>query len=106
MYESKISDAKWITYDIPGNIGWIAFLVGLILYFTKKSKIIKNQFIFRLLLLDLLCGVATLVAIGNRRVDAAEIQEKIGSKAYLAHRARYVSLLSYTALLYRGEKSL
>lgn len=21
MYETKISDAKWIAYDIPGNIG-------------------------------------------------------------------------------------
>lgn len=29
MYESKISVAKWIAYDIPGNAGWIAFLAGI-----------------------------------------------------------------------------
>lgn len=28
MYETKISSARWIMYDIPGNIGWILYLVG------------------------------------------------------------------------------
>ena len=31
LYETKISDARWILYDIPGNIGWILYLVCLIL---------------------------------------------------------------------------
>ncbi len=26
-YHTEISDARWIAYDIPGNIGWIAWLV-------------------------------------------------------------------------------
>ena len=25
MYESRISDARWWLYDIPGNIGWIIY---------------------------------------------------------------------------------
>ena len=29
MYETKISDKKWILYDIPGNIGWILFYIGI-----------------------------------------------------------------------------
>lgn len=28
MYKSNISDERWIAYDIPGNIGWIAYFVG------------------------------------------------------------------------------
>ena len=28
MYETKISTARWIMYDIPGNIGWIMYLAG------------------------------------------------------------------------------
>ena len=28
MYETKISTSRWIAYDIPGNIGWILYLVG------------------------------------------------------------------------------
>lgn len=46
MYESKISDAKWIAHDIPGNVGWIAFLAGLILCYTKRSEVAENKFIF------------------------------------------------------------
>ena len=27
QYKTEISDARWIAYDIPGNIGWITYLV-------------------------------------------------------------------------------
>ena len=29
LYETKISDERWWAYDIPGNAGWIAYLVFL-----------------------------------------------------------------------------
>lgn len=29
MYETDISDAEWIAYDIPGNIGWMTYLAML-----------------------------------------------------------------------------
>ena len=28
-YQTQISDARWIAYDIPGNLGWIAYFTGL-----------------------------------------------------------------------------
>lgn len=34
LYETKISDARWIAYDIPANIGWISYIVGLIIAFV------------------------------------------------------------------------
>lgn len=63
MYESKISDAKWITYDLPGNIGWIAFLVGLVLCVTKRPEITGDNVIFVLLLFDMVCAAAMVVGI-------------------------------------------
>lgn len=33
VYETKISDARWILYDIPGNVGWILYLICLIMLF-------------------------------------------------------------------------
>lgn len=27
VYETQISDARWMAYDLPGNVGWIAWLV-------------------------------------------------------------------------------
>lgn len=36
IYETDISDARWIAYDIPGNIGWMTYIVML-------SKMIKDR---------------------------------------------------------------
>lgn len=49
MYESKISDAKWIAYDISGNVGWSVFLVGLILCFIKRPEILEDRGNLRLI---------------------------------------------------------
>lgn len=63
MYESNISDARWIAYDLPGNMGWIAFLVTLGMCFIQKPEIVESKFISILLLLNLLCAAAMVVAI-------------------------------------------
>lgn len=65
MYESKISNAKWIAFGIPGNVGWIAFLAGLARCFSDKPQMMDSKFVFALLLLDLVCGAAMLVGIGE-----------------------------------------
>lgn len=62
-YESKISDARWIAYDLPGNVGWIAFLTGLFLCFKKRPEIIGNNAISACLILDLFCAAAMVVGI-------------------------------------------
>ena len=36
IYETDISDSKWIAYDIPGNIGWMTYLAMLV-------KMIKDR---------------------------------------------------------------
>ena len=36
IYETKISDKRWIAYDIPGNIGWILYVVITIIVLIKK----------------------------------------------------------------------
>lgn len=63
MYESGISDARWIAYDLPGNVGWIAFLAGLIMCFMKRPEITGNNAILALLILDLFCAAAMVVGI-------------------------------------------
>lgn len=41
FYETKITDARWIAYDIPGNIGWILYFAGVILSFIKKPDFMQ-----------------------------------------------------------------
>jgi hypothetical protein len=35
-YEMQISDARWWSYDIPGNIGWIIWIVCAVKNLKKK----------------------------------------------------------------------
>ena len=63
MYESKISDAMCIACDIPGNVGWIAFLAGLTLCFLKKPGMMANKATTVLLLAGLLCGLVMLIGV-------------------------------------------
>ena len=60
LYETKISDARWWAYDIPGNAGWIAYLVCLV----KNLKRELNAFNALALLPSslMLLGVGELVS--------------------------------------------
>lgn len=112
MYESKISDAKWIAYDIPGNVGWVAFLVGLILCFAKRPEIVHEPWIFGLLLLDLLCGIAMLVGIGelicerfqklDRVLPKKRLYRGFGALAFGGLAGMVVSLAALAVALAKG----
>ena len=36
IYESHTSTARWLVYDVPGNVGWIMYIVCLIQCFAKR----------------------------------------------------------------------
>ena len=57
LYETKISDERWWAYDIPGNAGWIAYLVCLV----KSIKSGLNAFNA----LALLPGGLMLLGVGE-----------------------------------------
>ena len=38
-YEMKISDTRWWSYDIPGNIGWIIWIVCTVKSLRKKVDV-------------------------------------------------------------------
>ena len=37
MYETKISTPLWLAYDLPGNIGWIMYFIGLGRFLAKNG---------------------------------------------------------------------
>ncbi len=39
LYETKIADARWWAYDIPGNAGWIAYLICLVKCLRRKRDL-------------------------------------------------------------------
>lgn len=62
LYETKISDARWWVYDIPGNAGWITYLVCLV----KSMKSGLNAFNALALLSGGLMGLGVGELISER----------------------------------------
>ena len=114
MYRSNISDARWIAYDIPGNIGWIAFLAGLFLCFAKRPECMNSDGIRALLLLDLLCGavmicgVVELVSERILRLDRVLPQKRLyrgfGALTFGGLAGMIVSLLALALALLTGPE--
>jgi hypothetical protein len=57
QYKTTISDTRWISYDIPGNIGWITWLVSAILGIREKRDAYS--------ITSVLPGVLMLVGVGE-----------------------------------------
>ncbi|MBR1812110.1 MAG: hypothetical protein IJ766_10780 [Clostridia bacterium] len=62
VYESDISDARWIAYDLPGNVGWILYFVGVILVFVKRPVFMESQIMLPLMVVASI--PALLMAVG------------------------------------------
>lgn len=71
LYETKISDKLWIAYDIPANLGWIAYIISLILLFIGQSSCAKSiigyfEIISAILLV---IGIAELISERIAKLD-------------------------------------
>ena len=73
LYETKISDARWWRYDIPGNAGWILYfvcVVRLLRQGTETFAVVAVLPAILMLIESVLCAVfAGLLYKGYRRVE-------------------------------------
>lgn len=67
MYETKISDIRWLAYDIPGNIGWIIYMICLVLCCKDGLSVFAVTIVIPAVLM--LIGVAELVSERIVRLD-------------------------------------
>ena len=65
LYETKISNGRWIVYDIPGNIGWIMYIVALILSFVEQPGFMEIPLLKVCMAVGILPAVAMLVGIAE-----------------------------------------
>ena len=63
IYETQISDVRWWVYDVPGNVGWIMYLVCLIQCFVKRPAIMEIPLLMISLVVGILPAVAMVVGI-------------------------------------------
>ena len=65
IYETLISDARWLAYDITGNIGWILYLICLIQCFVKRPEFMEIPLVLISLLVGILPAVAMIIGIAE-----------------------------------------
>lgn len=65
LYETQIPDARWWAYDIPGNIGWIMYLVCLIRCFVIQPVCMDIPLVSISLMVGILPAIAMLVGIAE-----------------------------------------
>ena len=65
IYETLISDARWWAYDIPGNIGWILYLICLLQCFVKHPEFMEIPLVLISLLVGILPAIAMVVGIAE-----------------------------------------
>lgn len=68
-YETKISDRKWIVFDILGNIGWIAYYVCLVLAFVKYGDNLVLNIISVIPAAFILLGLCELISERIAKLD-------------------------------------
>ncbi|MBQ9673207.1 MAG: hypothetical protein IJV39_01125 [Ruminococcus sp.] len=67
MYQTKISDIRWIVYDIPGNIGWITYITSLILLLANQITIISLISVFPAFIM--VVGIIELISERIAKLD-------------------------------------
>ena len=69
LYETKISDKRWYLYDILGNVGWIAYIVCVILGFIKHGEYWAINIIGIVPAVFMLIGIAELISERVAKLD-------------------------------------
>ena len=65
IYKTNISDARWYIYDVPGNLGWIAYLVGLIRIAVKRQTFLTLPSVLVLTVCAVIPALLMLKGIGE-----------------------------------------
>lgn len=120
MYKTDITDKEWWVYDILGNLGWIAYYVGLVLLIVKGTDLVKGTLFTVFVVLEVICAVGILVGIAeliNERINKLDrvlpkirLYRGFGSLTYSGLAAALISLvhliIAYTVNVNSGIVTL
>ena len=67
MYETRISNARWMAYDLPGNVGWIMYLVCLGMELHERVTVLSALSVVPAIFM--LVGVAELISERIAKLD-------------------------------------
>lgn len=65
VYATKISNARWMAYDIPGNVGWIIYISCLVRCFVIKSDFIFSGHLFVIMVIAVIPAILMVIGIAE-----------------------------------------
>ena len=75
IYKTTISDARWIAYDIPGNIGWIIWIICTVICLAQGAGIYS--------IISIISSVFMLIGVFELISERIAKLDRILSKARL-----------------------
>lgn len=73
LYQTNITDGRWIAYDIPGNVGWLMYVVGLVVFIVREKEYINTLPMLLLVVLAAIPAVAMLAGVFELLNERAHI---------------------------------
>ena len=65
IYVTEISNVRWMAYDIPGNVGWIIYIVCLVRCFVVKTDFISSWELFVIMIIAVIPAIFMMIGIAE-----------------------------------------
>ncbi len=116
IYVTEISNARWIAYDIPGNVGWIIYIFCLVRCFAIKPDFISSQALLGIMGIAILPAVFMMIGIAelvserfaklDRKLHKTRLLRGFGALALGGVLGMFVSVFGLIYGYYIGESDL
>ncbi len=116
IYVTEISNARWMAYDIPGNVGWIIYVACLVRCFVTKSDFIFLRGLYGIMIIAILPAIFMLIGIAelvservaklDRKLPKVRLLRGFGALVLGGVLGMAVSVLGLLYGYYLGERDL
>ena len=116
IYETDISNARWMAYDIPGNVGWIIYMACLVRCFVVKPDFISSWGLFGIIVISVIPAVFMMIGVAeliteriaklDRRLPKVRLLRGFGALVLGGILGMAVSMLGLVYGYYIGERNL
>ncbi len=116
IYVTELSDVKWMAYDIPGNVGWIIYIVCIVRCFVVKPDFISSWGLFGIIIISVIPAIFMMIGIAelvserfvhlDRRLPKVRLLRGFGALVLGGILGMAVSMLGLVYGYWIGERNL
>ena len=116
IYVTDISNARWMAYDIPGNVGWIIYIACLVRCFIVRPDFISSWGLFGIIVISVIPAVFMIIGIAelvseriaklDRRLPKVRLLRGFGALVLGGICGMAVSMLGLVYGYWIGERNL